>query len=135
MGSYRPYLIGAAALVVVGLLVGLLYLPTATATVFVQGTPVKADVTLLGAPGTSASSADHFVTQPIHAEESQNLPGTPTGQKPIDAAKATGQVTFKASCSGFICSIPIRSGTDVSTGSGKHYVTTKSVTVQSTLVS
>jgi hypothetical protein len=135
LGSYRPYLIGAAALVVVGLLVGILYLPTANATLFVQGTPLKADVTLLGAPGTAAGSPDHFATQAIHAEESQNLPGTPTGQKPIDAAKATGQVTFKASCSGFICSIPIRSGTDVSTGSGKHYVTTKSVNVQSTLVS
>ena len=135
LGSYRPYLIGAAVLGVIGLLVGILYLPTATATVFVQGTPIKADVTLLGAPGTAAGSPDHFATQAIHAEESQNLPGTPTGQKQIDAAKATGQVTFKASCSGFLCSIPIRSGTDVSTGSGKHYVTTKSVTVQSTLVS
>ena len=135
LGSYRPYLIGAAVLVVVALLVGILYLPTATATVFVQGTPIKADVTLLGAPGTAAGSPDHFATQAIHAEESQNLPGTPTGQKQIDAAKATGQVTFKASCSGFICSVPIRSGTDVSTGSGKHYLTTKSVTVQSTLVS
>ena len=135
LGSYRPYLIGAAVLVVVVLLVGILYLPTATATVFVQGTPIKADVTLLGAPGTAAGSPDHFATQAIHAEESQNLPGTPTGQKQIDAAKATGQVTFKASCSGFICSVPIRSGTDVSTGSGKHYLTTKSVTVQSTLVS
>ena len=135
LGSYRPYLIGAAVLVVVVLLVGILYLPTATATVFVQGTPIKADVTLLGAPGVAAGSPDHFATQAIHAEESQNLPGTPTGQKQIDAAKATGQVTFKASCSGFICSVPIRSGTDVSTGSGKHYLTTKSVTVQSTLVS
>ncbi|MDQ6721277.1 MAG: baseplate J/gp47 family protein [Candidatus Dormibacteraeota bacterium] len=135
LGSYRPYLIGAAVLAVIGLLVGLLYLPTATATVAVQGTPIKADVQLLGAPGVAAGSPDRFATQAIHAEESQNLPGTPTGQKQIDAAKATGQVTFKASCSGFICTIPIRAGTDVSTGSGKHYVTTKSVTVQSTLVS
>src|SRR6267378_3814598 len=109
--------------------------PTATATVSVQGTAVNADTTLLGAPGTAAGSPDHFATQAIHADESQNLPGTPTGQKQIDAAKASGQVTFKASCSGFVCSIPIRSGTDVSTGSGKHYVTTRSVTVQSTLVS
>jgi hypothetical protein len=135
LGSYRPYLIGAAALVVLGLLVGILYLPTATATVSVQGTAANADITLLGAPGTAAGSPDHFATQAIHAEESQNLPGTPTGQKPIDPVKASGQVTFTARCSGFICSIPIRSGTDVSTGGGKHYVTTKSVTVQSTLVS
>ncbi len=135
LGSYRPYLIGAAVLVVVGILVGILYLPTATAIVSVQGTPLKADVTLLGAPGTAAGSADHFATQALHASQSQTFPGTPTGQKQIDAAKATGQVTFTASCNGFVCTIPIRSGTDVSTGSGKHYVTTKAVTVQSTLVS
>ena len=59
--------IGAAVLVVVGLLVGILYLPTATATVSVQGTPLKADVTLLGAPGTTGGSADHFATQAVHA--------------------------------------------------------------------
>ena len=135
LGSYRPYLIGAAVLVVVALLVGILYLPTATATVSVQGTPIKADITLLGAPGTAAGSPDHFATQAVHASQSQTFPGTPTGQKPIDAVKATGQVTFTASCNGFVCSIPIRSGTDVSTGSGKHYATIKAVTVQSTLVS
>jgi hypothetical protein len=135
IGSYRPYLIGAAVLVVLGLLVGILYLPTATATVSVQGTAINGDITLLGAPGTAAGSPDHFATQAIHAEQSQSLPGTPTGQKQIDAVKASGQVTFRAGCSGFVCSIPIRSGTDVSTGSGKHYVTTRSVTVQSTLVS
>src|SRR5256885_14284965 len=94
LGSYRPYLIGAAVLVVVGLLVGILYLPTATATVFVQGTPIKADVTLLGAPGTAAGSPDHFVTQAVNASQSQTFPGTPTGTKQIDAAKATGNVTF-----------------------------------------
>lgn len=94
LGSYRPYLIGAAVLVVVGLLVGILYLPTATATVFVQGTPIKADVTLLGAPGTTAGSPDHFATQAVHASQSQTFPGTPTGQKQIDAAKASGNVVF-----------------------------------------
>ena len=94
LGSYRPYLIGAAVLVVVGLLVGILYLPTATATVSVQGTALKADVTLLGAPGTAAGSTDHFATQAVHASQSQTFPGTPTGQKQIDAVKATGAVVF-----------------------------------------
>jgi len=135
LGSYRPYLIGAAVLVVLGLLVGILYLPTATATVSVQGTAIKADMALLGAPGTAPGSPDHFATVAVHASQSQTFPGTPTGQKPIDAIKATGQVTFTASCNGFTCSIPIRAGTDVSTGSGKHYATTKPVTVQSTALS
>src|SRR5207248_1468511 len=61
------------------------------------------------------------------------LPGVPTGQKQIAAVKATGQVTFTASCNGFACSIPIQAGTDVSTGSGTHYLTTRATTVQSTL--
>ena len=130
--SYRPYLIGAAALVVVALLVGILYLPTATATVSVQGTPLKADVTLLGAPGTTAGSPDHFATQAVHASQSQTFPGTPTGQKPIDAVKATAQVVFTVYCQGFFCpsgSVPVRAGTDVSTNDGKHYLTQKTVNV------
>ena len=131
--SYRPYLIVAGVVVVLGLIAGILYVPTATATLQVSGTAVKQDVTLLGVPGTASASGNQFVTQPVHAEDSQTLPGVPTGQKQIDAAKATGQVVFTASCNGFACSIPIKAGTDVSTGSGKHYLTTKATTVQSTL--
>ena len=133
LGSYRPYLIGAAVLVVVALLVGILYLPTATATVSVQGTALKADVTLLGAPGTAAGSPDHFATQAIHAEESQNLPGTPTGQKQIAAQSSLGEVTFTENCV-FLCdsgTTPIPAGTSVSTSDGKRYTTTKLVNVAS----
>jgi hypothetical protein len=133
IGSYRPYLLGAAALVVVALLVGILYLPTATATVSVQGTAVNADTTLLGAPGTAAGSPDHFATQAIHAEESQSLPGTPTGQKQIPAQASVGEVTFTENCT-FLCDsgttqIPV--GTSVSTSDGKRYTTTKSASVSS----
>ena len=128
LGSYRPYLIGAAVLVVVALLVGVLYLPTATATVSVQGTPLQADVTLLGAPGTAAGSPDHFPTQAVHASQSQTFPGTPTGQKQIDAAKATGNVTFSLSC--FLCSETVPKGWIVeTTDASKKYATQKAVTL------
>ena len=93
--SYRWYAIGAAVLLVVGLLVGVLYLPTASAIVSVQGTPIKTDFTLLGAPGTAPGSADHFATQALHVSQQQTYPGTPTGQKQIDAVRATGTVVFK----------------------------------------
>ncbi len=129
---YRPYLIAAGVLVVLGLLAGMLYLPTATATVLVSGTPIKEDITLLGAPGT-ASSADHFVTQAIHAEDSQTLPGTPTGQKPIPAVAASGSVTFTENCN-FLCfggSRQVAAGTMVSTSDGKQYATQKTVSVLS----
>jgi len=130
---YRPYLIAAGIVAVLALIAGIIYVPTANATLFVSGTAVKQDLTLLGVPGSASASGNQFATQAIHAEDSQTLPGVPTGQKQIDAAKAAGQVTFTASCNGFACSIPIKTGTDVSTGSGKHYLTTKATTVQSTL--
>jgi hypothetical protein len=127
-GNYRPYLIGAAVLIVAVLLVGILYLPKATATVSVQGTPLKADATLIGAPGTAAGSADHFATQAIHASQSQTFPGTPTGQKQIDAARATGSVKFSLSC--FLCSETVPKGWIVETNdASKKYATQKSVTL------
>jgi Baseplate J-like protein len=129
---YRPYLIGAGVLAVLGLLFGILYAPTATATLTVAGTPLKTDITLLGAAGTAAGSPDHFATQPVHAEQSQTLPGTPTGQKQIAAVAATGQVVFRVYCQGFFCpsgTVNVPSGTQVSTSDGKNYVTQRSVNV------
>jgi Baseplate J-like protein len=127
--NYRPYLIGAGVLAILALLVGILYLPSATAAVSVSGTPVKEDITLLGAPATAAGSADHFATQAVHAEQSQTLPGTATGQKQVAAVKAIGPVVFTPRCGG--CSFPVKAGTDVSTGNGQHYVTQKDVQVTS----
>jgi hypothetical protein len=128
---YRPYLIGAGVLVVIGLLFGMLYLPTATATLTVAGTPIKDDITLLGAPGTGAGSPDHFATAAVHAEQSQTLPGTPTGQKQVAAVAASGSVIFTPNCGSDNCSFTVRAGTDVSTGGGTHYLTQKDVTVHS----
>jgi Baseplate J-like protein len=130
---YRPYLIAAGILVVLGLIAGIIYLPTASATLMVSGTAIKQDVTLLGAPGSASGSGNQFATQAIHAEESQNLPGTPTGQKPIPAVAASGSVTFTESCF-FLCTNgakPIPAGTMVSTSDGKQYATQKTVNVQS----
>lgn len=132
LGSYRWYAIGAVVLLVVALLAGILYLPTASAIVSVQGTPIKTDITLLGAPGTAAGSPDHFATQALHVSQQQTFPGTPTGQKQIDAVRATGTVVFTVYCQGFFCpsgTVPVRAGTDVSTSDGKHYVTQARVEV------
>ena len=129
---YRPYLIAAGILLVLALIAGIIYLPTATATVTVSGTAIKQDVTLLGVPGAASGSGNQFATQALHAEDSQTLPGVPTGQKQIDALKATGQVVFTMYCSGFFCpsgSVNVPSGTQVSTSDGKNYVSTKSVNV------
>jgi len=127
--SYRPYVIGAGALAIIALLVGILYWPSATATLTVSGTAVKADVTLLGAPGTAAGSPDHFATQSVHASQSQTLPGAPTGQKQIPAAPATGIVTFTQSCL-FICQETVPKGWIVKTSDGgKRYATQRALTL------
>jgi len=131
--SYRPYLIGAGALAILALLVGILYLPSATATLSVSGTAIKADVTLLGAPGTAAGSPDHFVTQAVNASELQSLPGTATGSKSIPAQPSVGEVTFTENCV-FLCdsgTTTIPTGTSVSTTDGKRYTTNKAGTVAS----
>jgi baseplate J-like protein len=123
--SYRPYAIGAGILAVIALLVGILYLPSATATLTVQGTPVKADITLHGAPGVAAGTTDQFPTQAIHGEESQTLPGTATGQKAVAAVAATGSVTFSTTCSG--CTDTVRKGQTVETNDGIQFVTQQAV--------
>lgn len=130
---YRPYLIAAGVVVVLGLIAGILYLPTASATLLVSGTAVKQDVTLLGVPGTSSASGNQFATQALHAEQSQSLPGTPTGQKQIPAQLSTGSVTFSYSCTFFCDNQPksIAAGTMVSTSDAKHYTTQKAISVAS----
>ena len=131
--SYRWYAVGAVVLLVIGLLAGILYLPTASAIVSVQGTPIKTDITLLGAPGTATGSPDHFATQALHASQQQTFPGTPTGQKHIDALTASGTVVFTLSCGPISCSYTVPAGTDVSTGpsTDKHYVTQRAAPISS----
>jgi hypothetical protein len=131
--DYRPYLIGAALFAVIGLLTLVLYVPTAAVALSVQGTPLKADVQLLGSPTAPAGSTDAVQTQALHASDSQTVQGTATGQKQVAAAPASGNVTFTDSCI-FLCdtgSKTIASGTTVSTSGGKHYKTQKTVSLPS----
>jgi len=133
MRDYRPYLIGAALLAFIGLLALVLYVPTAAVTLSVEGTPLKADVQLLGSPTTPAGSTDGIPTQALHASESQTVQGTATGQTPVPPAPSTGTVTFTENCFLFCASgsISIPKGTDVSTSDGKHYTTQKVASVPS----
>ena len=125
---YRPYLIAAGILLVLALIAGIIYLPTATATVTVSGTAIKQDVTLLGVPGAASGSGNQFSTQALHAEDSQSLPGVPTGQKQIAEVAATGNVKFSLSC--FLCQETIPKGWIVETAdASKRYATQKSVTM------
>ena len=125
---YRPYLIAAGIVAVLALIAGIIYVPTANATLFVSGTAVKQDLTLLGVPGSASASGNQFATQAIHAEDSQTLPGVPTGQKQIPEAVATGSVKFSLSC--FLCQETVPKGWIVETAdASKRYATQKSVTM------
>jgi hypothetical protein len=130
---YRPYLIAAGIVAVLALIAGIIYVPTANATLFVSGTAIKQDVTLLGVPGSASSAGNQFATQALHAEQSQSLPGTPTGQKQIPAQPSVGSVTFSYSCTFFCDNQPksIAAGTMVSTSDAKHYTTQKAISVAS----
>ncbi|MDQ6885350.1 MAG: baseplate J/gp47 family protein, partial [Candidatus Dormibacteraeota bacterium] len=131
--NYRPYLIGAAVIGVLGLLALVLYVPTATATLSVRGTPVATDFQLIGAPGTAIGSRDHFTTQALHSSQSQTVQGTATGQKSIPAQPSGGTVIFTDNCI-FLCvggTKTIGAGTTVSTNDGKHYRTQKTVSLAS----
>jgi hypothetical protein len=124
---YRPYLIGAGVLVVLALLAGILYLPTASATLIVSGTPIKQDITLNGS-AVAQTGGDQFATQAVHASQQQSLPGTATGQKPVAAVAASGSVTFSLSC--FLCTETIPKGWTVETGDGSQkFATQKAVTL------
>ena len=127
MRDYRPYLVGAALLALIGLLALLLYVPTAAVTLSVQGTPLNADIQLLGSPTTAAGSTDGIPTQALHASESQTVQGTATGQKQVAAAPATGNVTFTLNC--FLCTENLPKGLIVRTDSGKRYATQKAITM------
>ncbi|HEY9289126.1 MAG TPA: baseplate J/gp47 family protein [Candidatus Dormibacteraeota bacterium] len=122
---YRPYLIGAGVLVLLGLLAGILYLPTASAALIVAGTPIKEDITLNGAPGAQ-TSGDQFATQAVHASQQQSLPGTATGQKPVAAVAASGNVTFSYSNCFIFCQ-PIPKGWTVETADGAQKFATQKV--------
>ena len=124
---YRPYLIGAGVLVLLGLLAGILYLPTASATLIVAGTPIKEDITLNGAPGVQ-TGGDQFATTAVHASQQESLPGTATGQKQVAAIPASGNVTFSWSCFIF-CTQTIPKGWTVETADGSQkFATQKAAT-------
>jgi len=122
MRDYRPYLIGAAVLALIGLLALLLYVPTAAVTLSVQGTPLTTDVQLLGSPSTPAGASDGVPTQALHARESQTVQGTATGQKQVPAVPSGGKVVITSNCI-FCNGQSLPKGLVVRTDGGKRYAT------------
>src|SRR5579864_2509438 len=90
----RLFYVGGAALALLALLAAILLVPSADVRITVAGTPLKADMPLIGMPNPVAGTIDHFATQVITSTQTATLQGTATGQKQIPAIAATGSVTF-----------------------------------------
>lgn len=130
--NLKPYYIAAAAVALLALIGGVLYLPTAQVTLTVRGTAIAADVTLQGSTGATVGSTDQFVTQALSASESQVVQDTATGQKPVAAVTASGTALFTLNCSplDLLCDgADLPQGVAVRTSDGKRYKTQKAASI------
>ena len=90
--SRRPLYFGAAAVAVVGLILFFLLAPSATISITLAGTPLSVNPTIQGSTDPSqASQGDHVLTSVVAATATSNFNATPSGQKTVPAAAATGQ--------------------------------------------
>ena len=126
--NWKPYYIAAAVVAFFALIAGVLYLPTASVVVAVEGTSITTDVSLKGAPGAQSGATDSFPSQAINASESQAVQDTSTGQKQVPAVQATGQVVFTLTNCPF-CTYPLPKNVAVKTSDGKRYMTQKSSSI------
>ena len=90
----RSLYIAGAIIAGIAFLAGMLYLPTATVSIAVQGIKLDADIQLTGAPDNKTTAGNQFATQAFNVSESQQAQGTATGQKQIAAIFAKGSVVF-----------------------------------------
>ena len=128
----RPYYIAAAVVAFLGLIAAVLYLPTASVVMAVEGSALTTDVSLKGAPGGQAGSTDSFPTQAVNASESQDVQDTATGPKAIAAIPASGNVVFTLNCLpfDFTCQgADLPKGVGVRTSDGKRYTTQKAASI------
>jgi hypothetical protein len=94
----RPLYYAAAAIAIVGLLLFFVLAPSAKISVTLAGTPLAVNPTIQGSTDpTQASQGDHILTSVAHATASQAFTATPSGQKTVNAAPASGIVTISTS--------------------------------------
>ena len=97
----RPLYYAAAAVAVVGLLLFFVLAPSAKITITLAGTPLSVNPTIQGSTDpTQATQGDHVLTAVLQASGSQAFTATPSGQKTIQAAAASGTETIATSAPG-----------------------------------
>jgi len=112
----RPFVVGAGLVMLLAILAGAFYLPTATVMLSVAGTKVEVNPKLVGAAAVQAGATDRFQTKALDATASQQAQVTATGQKQVAAVFATGAVVFSNSAKSSPVIFP--KGTYVQTGGG-----------------
>lgn len=99
----RPLYYAAAAIAIVGLLLFFVLAPSAKINVTLAGTPLAVNPTIQGSTDpTQASQGDHVLTAVEKATASQGFMATPSGQKTVNAAPASGTVTISTTVPGGI---------------------------------
>ncbi len=115
----RPFVVGAGLVVLLAILAGGFYLPTATVTLSVAGTKVEVNPKLVGAAAAPAGATDRFQTKALDATASQQAQVTATGQKTAGGVWATGEVVFTCNCSQFPQGLDVQQTAIVSTSDMK----------------
>jgi hypothetical protein len=120
----RRIQIGGGVGLVVLLALATFFFSSATVTLSVAAQKLQTDLQMHGSPGNYDAAFETFDTRPLAATASDTVSAPATGQQPVAAIAATGEVVFtELSCS----QIPITAGTLVATSDGKQFQTREDV--------
>jgi hypothetical protein len=123
-GSRAPW-IAAGALALLAMVAGVLFLPSATLTLVVAGSPVSTETQISGSStAVPAGATEQVQTTPVTLQESKSQQVPATGSKPVPATIASGKVVFTNKGLGVI----LPTGTCVTTGS-VQFKTTERLTL------
>lgn len=92
----RPLYFAGIAVLAISILLALLFAPSAKITVTVAGQPISLTSTVNGTEDPNAAKgADKLLSAVVSDDRNSTFQATPSGQKQIAAAQATGAITFQ----------------------------------------
>ena len=119
---------GVAALI--GLLLFFILAPSATITVTLAGSPLSVNPTIQGSiDPNQAKAGDHILTQVLTATANGNFNASPTGQKTLPAAAATGTEVLSTNAPGGVSYTVPQGDTFQTTDHSITYVVTQSTPI------
>jgi hypothetical protein len=125
---YIPYVLGGVGVLLILLILFLFVLPSATVQIVIPARAISAQPTITGstaAPGPNdIASVQTAVQQAQEQMQQANIPAT--GQKPIPAVAAAGNVVFTNHTT---LGLMFPANTEVYTDGGQKFTTTQAVTV------